>query len=47
MPADIREAERAGACVYAVEWLTIIGNELRRSCRYTKNAAQTSGGMMF
>jgi hypothetical protein len=29
--ADIREAERAGACVYAVDSLTIIWNELMQS----------------
>jgi len=31
MLADIREAERAGACVYAVDSLTIIWNELMQS----------------
>ena len=31
MRNDIREADRAGACVYAVDSLTIIWNELMQS----------------
>jgi len=42
MLADIREAERTGACVYAVDSLTIIWNELMQSFKAKNGGASRS-----
>jgi len=42
MLADIREAERSGACVYAVDSLTIIWNELMQSFKAKNGGASRS-----